>query len=53
MNERRIHRLQDDQHRALRTALHGRPVLHARVLDLDDREWRTRLSGSGTTGAPR
>ena len=38
---------------ALRTALHGRPVLHARVLDLDDREWRSRLAGSGTTGAPR
>ncbi len=45
--------LEDGLHRALRTALHGRPVLHARVLDLDDREWRTRLSGSGTTGAPR
>jgi Arc/MetJ family transcription regulator len=28
--------LEDGLHRALRTALHGRPVLHARVLDLDD-----------------
>ena len=45
--------LEDGLHRALRTALHGRPVLHARVLDLDDREWRARLAGSGTTGAPR
>ena len=45
--------LEDGLHRALRTALHGRPVLHARVLDLDDREWRSRLAGSGTTGAPR
>ena len=45
--------LEDGLHRALRTALHGRPVLHARVLDLDDSEWRSRLSGTGTTGAPR
>jgi Arc/MetJ family transcription regulator len=28
--------LEDGLHRALRTALHGRPTLHARVLDLDD-----------------
>ncbi len=28
--------LEDGLHRALRSALHGRPVLHARVLDLDD-----------------
>jgi Arc/MetJ family transcription regulator len=28
--------LEDGLHRALRTALHGRPVIHARVLDLDD-----------------
>ncbi len=28
--------LEDGLHRALRTALHGRPLLHARVLDLDD-----------------
>jgi Arc/MetJ family transcription regulator len=27
--------LEDGLHRALRTALHGRAVLHARVLDLD------------------
>jgi hypothetical protein len=26
--------LEDGLHRALRTALHGRPTLHARVLDL-------------------
>ena len=45
--------LEDGLHRALRTALHGRPVLHARVLDLDDREWRSRLSGTGTRGAGR
>ena len=27
--------LEDGLHRALRTALHGRPTIHARVLDLD------------------
>ncbi|MCW2904480.1 MAG: hypothetical protein JWO67_6745 [Streptosporangiaceae bacterium] len=33
--------LEDGLHRALRTALHQRPVLHARVLDLDARSVRT------------
>jgi hypothetical protein len=28
--------LEDGLHRALRTALHGRQIIHARVLDLDD-----------------
>ena len=28
--------LEDGLHRALRTALYGRPIIHARVLDLDD-----------------
>ncbi len=27
--------LEDGLHRALRTALYGRPIIHARVLDLD------------------
>ena len=48
--------LEDGLHRALRTALHGRAVLHARVLDLDSREGRARLAGNGTdatTGGDR
>jgi Arc/MetJ family transcription regulator len=36
--------LEDGLHRALRTALHGRAVLHARVLDLDSAEGRSRLT---------
>ena len=39
--------LEDGLHRALRTALHGRTVLHARVLDLDSPEGRERLARSG------
>ncbi|MEI8058206.1 MAG: type II toxin-antitoxin system VapB family antitoxin [Actinomycetes bacterium] len=35
--------LEDGLHRALRTALYGRPVIHARVLDLDDPAWASRL----------
>ncbi|MDA8434977.1 MAG: type II toxin-antitoxin system VapB family antitoxin [Actinomycetales bacterium] len=42
--------LEDGLHRALRTALHGRAVLHARVLDLDSTEGRARLT-RGATGA--
>ncbi len=45
--------LEDGLHRALRTALHGRAVLHARVLDLDDLGWADRLSGTTTGGARR
>ena len=30
--------LEDGLHRALRTALYGRPIIHARVLDLDHAE---------------
>ena len=43
--------LEDGLHRALRTALHGRPVLHARVLDLDDPVWTRRLAESGAEAA--
>ena len=44
--------LEDGLHRALRTALHGRDVLHARVLDLDSEEGRARLlAASAGTGA--
>lgn len=32
--------LEDGLHRALRAALQGRPVVHGRVLDLDDRAGR-------------
>ncbi|MBI1378852.1 MAG: type II toxin-antitoxin system VapB family antitoxin [Frankiales bacterium] len=43
--------LEDGLHRALRSALHGRPVLHARVLDLDD---PAVLAGTtATTGGAR
>jgi Arc/MetJ family transcription regulator len=38
--------LEDGLHRALRTALYGRPIIHARVLDLDDPNVATR-AGSG------
>jgi Arc/MetJ family transcription regulator len=41
--------LEDGLHRALRTALHGRPIMHARVLDLDDPAMRRQL-GTGTRG---
>jgi Arc/MetJ family transcription regulator len=40
--------LEDGLHRALRTALHGRPVLHARVLDLDDPAIVAQLSTTST-----
>lgn len=42
--------LEDGLHRALRTALHGRPLLHARVLDLDDPAVRRRLTASTSGG---
>ena len=42
--------LEDGLHRALRTALHGRAVLHARILDRDDPSWVRRDTASG--GAP-
>lgn len=42
--------LEDGLHRALRTALHGRPLLHARVLDLDDPAVRRRLTASTRGG---
>ena len=45
--------LEDGLHRALRTALHGRPVLHARVLDLDDPAWAERLAAQKAGGAAR
>jgi len=45
--------LEDGLHRALRTALHGRPVLHARILDLDDPVWVRRLADRDTSGAAR
>jgi Arc/MetJ family transcription regulator len=45
--------LEDGLHRALRTALHGRPVLHARILDLDDPAWVRRLADRDTSGAAR
>jgi Arc/MetJ family transcription regulator len=45
--------LEDGLHRALRTALHGRPVLHARVLDLDDADWRSRVPGATSRGTSR
>lgn len=41
--------LEDGLHRALRTALHGRPIMHARVLDLDDPAMRRQLGGTGAT----
>jgi Arc/MetJ family transcription regulator len=41
--------LEDGLHRALRTALHGRPLLHARVLDLDDPAAASRRGAVGTT----
>jgi len=44
--------LEDGLHRALRTALHGRAVLHARILDLDSPEGRARLPEATTTAAP-
>lgn len=44
--------LEDGLHRALRTALHGRPVLHARVLDLDDPASLFRIAEK-ETGASR
>jgi Arc/MetJ family transcription regulator len=43
--------LEDGLHRALRTALHGRAVLHARVLDLDSAEGRARVTGAATDTA--
>jgi Arc/MetJ family transcription regulator len=43
--------LEDGLHRALRTALHGRPVLHARVLDLDDPAWTERLAAQAAGGS--
>jgi Arc/MetJ family transcription regulator len=39
--------LEDGLHRALRSALHGRPALHARVLDLDDPQRVERASEPG------
>jgi len=36
--------LEDGLHRALRTALYGRPIIHARVLDLDDPANRERTA---------
>ena len=45
--------LEDGLHRALRTALHGRPVLHARILDLDDPAWVQRLADRDSSGASR
>ena len=45
--------LEDGLHRALRTALHGRPVLHARVLDLDDPDWSRRLAAQKAGGSAR
>jgi len=46
--------LEDGLHRALRTALHGRPLLHARVLDLDDPAASSRRSTDAKTrGATR
>jgi Arc/MetJ family transcription regulator len=42
--------LEDGLHRALRTALHGRPLLHARVLDLDDPAVVRRLTASTRGG---
>jgi len=44
--------LEDGLHRALRTALHGRAVLHARILDLDSPEGRARLAEVAGTAAP-
>ena len=43
--------LEDGLHRALRTALHGRDVLHARILDLDSEEGRARLAAAGAQAA--
>ena len=45
--------LEDGLHRALRTALHGRPVLHARVLDLDDPAWVRRIADRTSPEVPR
>jgi Arc/MetJ family transcription regulator len=42
--------LEDGLHRALRTALHGRAVLHARVLDLDDPAVTRRSAGATSRG---
>ena len=44
--------LEDGLHRALRTALHGRAVLHARILDLDSPEGRARLAEVAGAAAP-
>ena len=45
--------LEDGLHRALRTALHGRDVLHARVLDLDSDAGRARVvAAHAQTAAP-
>jgi len=43
--------LEDGLHRALRTALHGRDVLHARVLDLDSEAGRARVVAAHARGA--
>ena len=45
--------LEDGLHRALRTSLHGRPVLHARVLDLDDPDRQAHATTATTTGGAR
>jgi Arc/MetJ family transcription regulator len=45
--------LEDGLHRALRTALHGRTVLHARVLDLDSADGRARLAAVAAGPAAR
>jgi Arc/MetJ family transcription regulator len=46
--------LEDGLHRALRTALHGRDVLHARVLDLDSEAGRARVvAANAANAAPR
>ena len=44
--------LEDGLHRALRTALHGRDVLHARVLDLDSEAGRARVLAAHAASAP-
>ena len=41
--------LEDGLHRALRTALHGRAVLHARILDLDSTEGRARIAAAASS----
>ncbi|HSN06069.1 MAG TPA: type II toxin-antitoxin system VapB family antitoxin [Candidatus Angelobacter sp.] len=45
--------LEDGLHRALRTALHGRAVMHARVLDLDSVEGRALLARAADDAAAR